>query len=655
VLVSWVCSLAVAFSTGVHAGEGADGVPPEPPITDDDRQHWSFRPLIRPALPKVQQADWPRNEIDVFILAGLESVGLEPMPPADRATWLRRATFRLIGLPPSPEELDRFVSDDSPGAEAAAIERLLASPAYGEQWGLHWLDLARFAETDGFEHDKPRPDAWRYRDWVIDALNDDLPYDEFIRLQLAGDELRPGDQAAAIATGFVLCGPDMPDINLQDERRHMVLNEITETVGAVFLGLQIGCAACHNHKYDPISQADFYRLRAVFEPAIHFQPHELGRVLHEKGPQAATARLMIRGDFRRPGPELPPAFPRIANPWGDEIPSPPEGATTTRRRTALAAWLTRSDHPLVARVMVNRIWQQHFGRGLSETPSDLGLIGDVPSHPELLDWLASELISSGWSLKHVHRQIVSSATFAQASRPDSADWAADLRRRVQESWRQSLTADPANVRLSRMNLVRLQGEEIRDALLSASGVLSQRRGGPGVMPPLPQELVSTLLKDQWTVSPDPRDHNRRSIYLFVRRNLRHPLLDVFDRPDTIASCPRRARSTTAPQALALLNSELSLQAAKNLAGLLVEEAPDSTGQVRRAYLRVLGRSPQADELAAGRTFLADQAARLKSQGRAPSPLPLPGELPPGADPHKAAALVLFCLALFNLNEFVYVG
>ena len=707
----------------------------EPALTDEDRGHWAFQPLRCPVPPDVKDAAWPRTPLDRFILAQLEQAGLSPRPPATRTALIRRLTFDLTGLPPDPEDVRRFLADSAVGAEERLIDRLLASPAYGERWARHWLDLARFAETDGFEHDFVRPNAWRYRDWVIDALNADLPFDEFVRRQLAGDLLTPDDPSAAIATGFLLCGPDMPDINNQDERRHTILNEMTATVGSVFLGLQTGCAQCHDHKYDPFSQADFYRFRAFFESADLFRDHPvpepatlaehraleaargplarkldqqrreledaarqrlrdknpdlqptqdqllaaltpsetreradllkqlerlgtlpglpLGRVLREGA--ARNTHLMIRGDFRRPGAELNAAFPRVVD--GGHQPSQDE---RRRLRIALGEWLTRPDHPLTGRVLVNRLWQVHFGEGLVRTPSDFGIVGDLPANAALLDWLACELPRQGGSLKKMHKLLLSSATYQQSSLPgadvgDTGQGDTGLADAPTGNWRRTLQVDPENRWMSRMRRRRLDGEEIRDAMLVASGRLSQRRGGPGVRPPVPSELVATLLKDQWSVSPDPADHRRRSIYLFVRRNLRYPLFDAFDRPDTNASCPRRHESTIAPQALMLLNSEFSLSAARDLCGFLIDQAgTDADAQISLAYRRTLGRPPQDDELRLAHAFLTSQADRLKQESRATAELALPDPLPATADPYAAAALTDFCLALFNLNEFVYV-
>jgi hypothetical protein len=616
--------------------------------------------LSDPSIPEVANTGWPRNPIDHFILARLEAEGLSPSPPAARATWIRRVTFDLTGLPPAPEDVDRFIADEHPQAHTRVIDRLLASPAYGERWAQHWLDLARFAESDGFEHDHVRPDAWKYRDWVIEALNDDLPYDEFVRLQIAGDLLSPGDTQAAVATGFALCGPDMTDINLLEERRHMVLNDITATVGSVFLGLQIGCAECHDHKYDPLSQADFYRLRAFFEPALHFQKHPFGRVLHEgTDGDRTTSHVRVRGDFRRPGPQVMPATPRIAAIRGasHHHPLESEGEHPRASRTDLASWLTREDNFLSTRVIVNRLWQHHFGRGLVETPSDFGRMGNPPSHPELLDWLSGELSRGGWSLKHMHRLMLASATYRQASHlhdgaTSDASWE-QLDVAVQ-SWQQAEEADPENRLLWRANRQRLEGEAIRDAMLAASDRLSRGRGGRGVMPPLPEELVVTLLKDQWQVSEDPEDHRRRSIYLFARRNLRYPLFEAFDRPDSNASCPRRSRSTIAPQALFLLNSEFSMMCARDLAAYILHHASDDiAAQIDLAYRRTLGRHPTDKEQTHSRGFLAERAKSSRLASPAEDALSQ-DSFPPATDPHRAAALTYLCLALFNLNEFIYV-
>ncbi|MCE9606365.1 MAG: DUF1549 and DUF1553 domain-containing protein [Planctomycetia bacterium] len=625
--------LVLLVCTTRNIGRADEAAKTELPLNDSDREHWAYVPPVRPALPEVKNVAWCRTPIDRFILAKLEAARLTPAPPAAAAALLRRVTFDLTGLPPTPQEIEEFTgaiearsASAIDAAYLAVIDRLLASDAYAERQAQHWLDLARYADTDGYEHDNVRPDAWRYRDWVIDAFRRNLPLDEFIRLQIAGDELRPDDSGAAVATGFLLCGPDMPDLNRQDERRSMLLNELTGTVSATLLGLQLGCAQCHDHKYEPLSQADFYRLRACFETASFLSKQlkeeddakddgkpDVRRMFRETPGPWPASRMLLRGDFQSPGPAVDPGFPRVANPMQVSLTTESKPIDSRRmegsgRRTALARWLTRSDHPLTSRVLINRIWQQHFVEGLVRTPSDFGYLGDEPSHAELLDWLATELVARKWNLKEMHRLLVTSSVYRQAGAKSAAK-------------------DQGNRLLSHYPRRRLDGEELRDAMLAISGRLNRQGGGPGVMPPLPKELLSAIRKDHWKTSPNEADHRRRSIYLFVRRNLRLPMLDAFDRPDTIASCPKRNHSTTAPQALVLLNSEFALQAAADSAAKLQEDAPrEVQRQIETLYLACLGRRPSDAEV-------VDAQALVASNG---------------------AGLADLCLALFNLNEFAYV-
>jgi hypothetical protein len=696
---------------------------PDKPISAEERSHWAFQPINKPAVPTVRDRASVRNPIDLFIAAKLVPEGIHPSVEADRNTLLRRLTFDLTGLPPGPAEIEQFLKDRSVDAFERVVDRLLASPQYGVRWAQHWLDLARYADTDGFEFDQARLNAWRYRDWVVSSLNRDVPYDRFLELQLAGDELAPDDPEAFIATGFNRCYPDMVDLNDQGLRRQNALNDITETTGLVFLGLTIGCARCHDHKSDPIRQADFYRLQAFFAPArfrndypvastARRRTHERaaaaweaeasavraaiirlekpirdrvapglpmgaldeavnayqkaeerrspaevrivfdllrhdGRIkpadwsrlaspellaarkqlqarleqieksaptaiptargTDETGQDAPPTYFLKRGEFSARGPAVDPAFPAV---FANEPPRIRKTAGSSGRRTALARWLTRGDHPLTARVMVNRVWQGHFGRGLVGTPSDFGQMGDAPSHPDLLDWLAGEFMARGWSLKALHRLIVTSATYRQSSRPSPAH-----------------DADPENLLLSRQNRRRLDGEAIRDALLEASGELNPALGGPGVFPPLPAELTRLSSKGEiWPVSPRIADQHRRSLYIFVRRNLRYPLFEAFDRPDTNASCPRRAVTTIAPQALSLLNSPLAVGAAKSVARRVSREAGTSLdARIERAYLLTLGRVPDEQERKLALSFFG-----------------------------TAASIDDFCLTLLNLNEFLYI-
>ncbi|MGV3486305.1 MAG: DUF1549 and DUF1553 domain-containing protein [Planctomycetaceae bacterium] len=599
----------------------------EYPISDSDRDHWAYQPIVRPKLPEVESVSWPQTEIDFFILHDLEHRGLSPSQAADRSTLLRRVHFDLLGLPPTPQQLLAFEQDSSPLAYVRLVDCLLASPAYGERWAQHWLDLARFAETDGFEHDKVRSTAWQYRQWVIDSLNGDMPYDQFIRLQLTAD-LTAGQQDV-IATTFCLAGPDMPDINEQDLRRHDKLNEMTSTVGSVLLGLQLHCAQCHDHKYDPISQADFYRLRGIFESAIPELARDKPIVQLAAQTDPLSPRLYYRGELHHAGPILDAKPPRIAC-----------SAETYERfdsrhpRQAFSDWLFDADNPLVPRVIANRIWQHHFGKSLCENPSDFGVIASGPSHPELLDWLALELRDKQWSLKQLHRTILLSATYQQSSRLMSEDPESI------SAWANLETSDPGNEWYGRFPRRRLEGETIRDALLSVSGQLNHGYGGPSVMPPLPPELLKTLLPKQWQTSPNPADHVRRSIYLFARRNLRYPLFEVFDRPDAGASCAIRGRSTTAIQSLEMLNSELAFEAAAGLRDRLIAES-NLTGGVNpkdahaalseRLFLTALNRRPSTAEC-------QRLVELLGSSG--------------GDDIQQT--LLIACMAVLNASEFIYI-
>ena len=358
----------------------------ETPLTADARDHWAFQPRANVSAPQPKQlSTWCRTPIDRFIAAALEDRNLQPQPAASRQELVRRATLSLTGLPPKWKDVCRFAEDTSPKAFNRLVDELLESPSCGEHAAQFWLDLARFAETDGFEHDKIRSDAWKYRDWVIQAFNDDVPYDQFLRLQLAGDLLEPNHPDAHVATHFCVAGPDMPDINSQEERRHVLLNELTSTVGEVVLGLQVGCAECHDHKYDPISQADFYRLRSVFEPAIQLRKNVSVRTLVETAPYQQSSHVMIRGDFQRPGPKIQPAPLRLfRSTLSDVTASEMELAFRANRRKALADWVTQPDHPLTVRVIVNRLWHYHFGQGIVDTPSDFGFAGGKPSNPDFL-------------------------------------------------------------------------------------------------------------------------------------------------------------------------------------------------------------------------------------------------------------------------------
>lgn len=604
-------------------------VNPEPrqfeelPITESDRDHWSFQAIKQPSLPSVMHHEWPTNGLDYFILDQMEASNLKPANEADRLVLLRRLKLDLLGIPPTLEELDAFETDPSPDAYDRWVDRFLASPRYGERWSQPWLDLARFAETDGFEHDRVRKDAWRYRDWVIQSLNDDMPYHQFVSLQLAGDVGE--DQTQKIATMFCLAGPDMPDLNDQELRRHDRLNELTSMIGSALLGLQFHCAQCHDHKNDPISQADFYRFRAVFEPSVPTLERDEPFNIFRSEDSTIEAKFYFRGDLQQTGPTVRAALPRIATDPTQEI----QYCESSSPRAELAKWLFQENNPLTARVIVNRLWQTHFGRGLFENPSDVGVAAASPTHPELLDWLATELRRNNWNLKAIQRTMVTSSTYRQQSYASPND----------VTWQQRLDKDLSNRLYSRYPRHRLDAEVIRDSMLAATGRLNFECGGESVMPPLPDELLETLLKGQWKTSKDEADYWRRSIYIFARRNLRYPIFESFDRPDAGFSCAKRDLSTTAIQALQMLNSELSIECSKHLSDRILGEAktdadPNATPsieyQIERLVALTLGRRATERDQVLFQKFMQE------------------------VDSDTSMKLHAACLSVLNTNEFIYI-
>jgi hypothetical protein len=580
---------------------------------------WSLQPVKRPPLPNVRRKDWPCNPIDHFILARLEAEGLSPSPAAGQHTLLRRLYVDLIGLPPPPEEVRRFIRACEAGNRHSAmvrwVDQLLASPRHGERWARHWLDVVRFGESHGFEHDELRKNAWPYRDWVIQAFNDDMPYNEFARLQIAGDVLKANEAAAITATGFLVAGgydsvgqgqqsAAMKAVVRQDE-----LEDIVGTIGQTFLGLTVQCARCHDHKFDPISIEDYYRLSAAVAGVRHGQ-REIGKTprtqVYAVAPRPPEPTyLLLRGNPAQKGP-LVAAGGVAALHSGADFGLPVDAPDDVRRRK-LAQWITDVKNPLFARVMVNRLWHYHFGTGLVDTPSDFGFNGGRPTHPELLDWLADEFVRSGWSIKHMHRLIVTSATYGQASRfrPEAA------RRDAHNRW------------LWRKSPHRLEAEVLRDCILMAAGQLNLRPGGPGY-----QDFKVAIRGATYYYTPidaDDPELYRRSIYRTWARSGRNRLLDLHDCPDPSTVAPRRALTTTPLQALSLMNNAFILRMADRFADRLRKEAgPQTAQQIRRAY-----------PLAYARQATDAEIARI---------LPI-------VERH---GLAVFCRALFNSNEFLYV-
>lgn len=691
-----------------------------PQVNAETKQHWSFRTVRRPAVPASPA--WGRNEIDAFVSASLQARGLAPNPPADPRQLVRRAAYNITGLPPRPQQVETFCSSPTPENWAALIEQLLQSPHYGEHWARHWLDLVRYAETNSYERDGAKPFVWRYRDYVINAFNSDLPYDRFLTEQLAGDELPDRTPDSLIATGYYRLGrwddePADPELALYDD-----LDDIITTTSQTMLGLSVNCARCHDHKIDPLPQQDYYRLLAFFrgvrrygvrseqsvrdasvteidrpeESSLHsaaiqryeaelqtvqqdlrkiedqvrsdfsgveqddFQ-YEMNRVaivekrrgrllsdqevdrykrltdrrkqLSENRPRGIAQALCVkeipgelppvfvlqRGNPGSPAEQVQPGFPAVLSPPEPQL-LPAHSSQTSGRRLALARWITSPDNPLTARVMVNRIWQYHFGRGLVRTASDFGLQGQAPTHPELLDWLASEFIARGWSVREMHRLIMNSAVyqFSSAGNPTALD------------------RDPLNDAFWRFDMRRLSAEEIRDSVLAASGALNlQKMFGPSVYSEIPDEVKAGQSRpgSGWGRSA-PEDEFRRSLYIHVKRSLKDPLLENFDAADADQTCPVRFVTTQPSQALGLLNSDFSQQQATLFAQRLDQLNLLTDSQwLQEAVGCLLQRKATDSEL----MLLTALLQQLQTQEQ--------------LTPQQSRRAV--CLTLLNLNEFLY--
>jgi hypothetical protein len=714
-LTQWV-KLGAPWPTADKSGSSPKRA--EMQVTDKDRLHWAFQPVKRPPVPAVKNKEWGANPIDAFVLAQLEAKGLQPNPPATKTELIRRISYDLTGLPPTPEEVEAFLADTSPKAYEKLVDKLLASPRYGEKWGRHWLDLVRFAETNSYERDNPKPHAWRFRDYVIRAFNDDKPYDQFIREQLAGDELPSAGPDALIATGFYRLGiwDDEPSDPLQ--ARYDGLDDIVATTGQVFLGLTLDCARCHDHKIDPVPQKDYYRLLAFFHNINHYRnggptdelpllstaeakkthekfladiqkkrkdlrtslaaieqefsqlyqkrkdrteelnesnlarliatdgarvlgkerfasyrklkkdldalrrvkaPVEMALGVTEAGRQSPDTFVLVRGNPHVQGAKVEPAFPEVLTTIKPALPVMPVGARTSGRRLVLANWIASKENQLTARVMVNRIWQYHFGRGIVRSPNDFGLQGTRPTHPELLDWLASEFIDQGWRMKALHRLIVTSNAYRMSSRGNP----------------RALAADPANDLFWRFDMRRLAAEEIRDSILAVTGSLNLKMYGPGVFPEIPKEVLAgqSMPGRGWGKSPT-EEQNRRSVYIHVKRSLLMPILESFDLAEPDRSTPVRFTTTQPTQALAMLNGDLLNKHAALFAGRLHREVgKDVEKQVRRALYLATSRQPSASEVRRGLDLIE---ALQKEDGAS-----------------AEQALNCFCLVVLNLNEFIY--
>ncbi len=606
----------------------------------DPAKHWAFQPMTLPEIPKVKNEAWIRTPIDRFILAQLEAKGLKPSPPADARTFIRRATFDLTGLPPTPQEIDAFLKDEAARGTAAyeaLIERLLASPACGEKWGRHWLDVARYADSNGLDENIAHGNAWRYRDYVIAAFNNDKPYNQFLLEQIAGDLLaspqrkQGSDFDALIATGFLSLGPKVLAEPDEKKMEMDIVDEQIDTLGRAFMGLTLGCSRCHDHKFDPFPQADYYGLAGIFQSTktmenfkkiakwyeipIASEKEIAARAEHDKevaklkaeiksakaddkkklmekltaleknAPRVASAMgvtegtvvnapVLIRGNHVTPGKVVVRRFPVVlAGATQSPLPEKQSG------RLELAQWLASKDHPLTARVFVNRVWRWHFGQGIVRSVDNFGKLGEKPSHPELLDWLALNFIDNGWSIKKLHRTIMLSSTYRQGGVSDS----------------RGAEVDPDNKLLWRFNPRRLQSEEIRDALLFVSGQLDRTMGGPAITHVKNREF----LFDHTSKDGTKYDSKRRTIYLPVIRNNLYDVFTLFDSPDAAVSTGDRATTTVATQALFWMNSPLVLDAAAKLPQVSLDpkDPADPRKRLRGLYLNAYGREPTESESA----------------------------------------------------------
>ncbi|MDA1017977.1 MAG: PSD1 and planctomycete cytochrome C domain-containing protein [Planctomycetota bacterium] len=691
-----------------------------PEVNEETKNFWAFRPVANPAAPQVKNAAWVTNGIDNFILAKLEAAGLNPVKAADKAKLIRRAYYDLTGLPPSIADVEAFVKDDSDQAFEKVIDRLLNSPQYGERWGRHWLDLVRYAESNSYERDDTKPHIWRYRDYVIKSLNEDKPYTQFIKEQLAGDEFEPKTPDSIVATGYYRLGIWDDEPVSQKQALYDDLDDILLTTSQVFLGLTMNCARCHDHKIDPIPQRDYYRFLAFFsgfrrygvrshqtveaasigpiavdgdvvkqaelrkqldrelndinrkinningriqallspaekedfravavrvdlarkyigkglskqlvadyENAVarkkvieETRPAEVANalIIKEIGPQARDTFVLIRGNANVEGEKVSPGFPSVLSPPEPIIKTPKSGESSGRRM-ALANWISDASNPLTARVMVNRLWQYHFGRGIVRSSNNFGSIGDRPTHPQLLDWLATQFMQRGWKLKTMHKLIMLSSTYRLSSVAEPTQ----------------LAKDPANNLLWRFDMRRLSSEELRDSILAANGSLNLKLGGPSFYPVIPPEVLAGQSRpgNGWGNS-SVEERARRAVYIFIKRSLLEPMSADFDFADVDSTCPVRFVTTQPTQALGLLNSEFVNRQAGVFAEYLKKSAGDDPAkQVELALLNITQRRPSQADIDRG-VALIDS---LKKDG-------VPSEI----------AVKYFCLVSYNLNEFLY--
>ena len=595
--------------------------------SDDGKTLWSLNKISLVEPPVIEADTWSRNEIDKFILQKLRSVGIEPNPAADKLTTIRRVSFDLLGLAPTREEIQKFEADKSGNSYEKLLDSLLANPHYGERWGRHWLDVARFGESHGYESDNERPHAWTYRDAVIKALNQNLPFDEFVKWQVAGDILRPEDSLAVSLTGFLSAGSTVTNVDGVDREKanYDKMDDIVSATGSAFLGLTVGCARCHNHKYDPISQEDYYKMVGFFLPGREGdreleigKPGSKVKAMVWNGGKQRSNPILKRGDVEQKGEDVGVGVLTAlsdnngdASEWLNE-----EALKKGDGRDALAHWLTDSDKGaghLLARVIVNRLWQHHFGVGLVKTSNNFGQVGEKPTHPELLDWLAKELISKDWKIKSIHKLIMKSSTYMQTVKWDQPRY----------------EIDPENKLFWRKEPRRLEGEIIRDSIMNTAGTLNRKMFGPSVKPWVSKDAINTGSTNKWPVNvKDGPDTWRRSIYVFMRRSMRVPFFEVFDVPDGMQSRGVRELTTVPTQALMLMNNQFVRDQAAHFANRIRKAVGNDNLKhiVEEAYWLALSRSPTNEELSSSVELLSTEGQSLEN----------------------------FCHILFTLNEFCYV-
>jgi hypothetical protein len=580
------------------------------------RDWWSLQPVRRSEIPKLKSLPQPEHPVDAFVMARLENNRMIPAPTADKRTLLRRLYFDLTGLPPTRTQIEQFENDKSPRAWDAVIDELLDSPQYGERWARYWLDLVRYADTSGYERDQEKPFAWKYRDWVVDALNSDMPFDRFVIEQLAGDELPGRTEQSVIATGFLRLGTWNDEPNEPLDYQYDRLEDLVHTTSSAFLAMTVKCARCHSHKFDPITQEDYYRMGSAFwagpisarDRGLLGGPNtdELGfaDVLGwtDLGRTPRPLHVLKNGEREQPLHAVTPASLSMIPALERVFDPSPEDSKSSHRRLQLARWIASKHNPLTARVFVNRLWLHHFGNGIVRSPNNFGFLADPPTHPELLDWLAAEFVQGGWQIKRIHKLILTSQTWQQSSlHPQSSEYQ---------------THDAGNRLWWRAERRRLDAEALRDSMLATTGELDLQVGGPGFRPTISPAALEGLSRKSaaWQAS-SPQEQTRRSLYIYSKRGLLSPMMTTFNLADATQSCGRRDVTTVPTQALVLLNNPFAHDRSATLARTILSNATKQQGQIQQSFSAIYGRLPSAQERNLAARHLETQTRRFKQLHR----------------------------------------